>query len=208
MAPVLAKALASPLVCSSAWALRGAGRMPLHEGVHLFSGKSSGLAHGNVSELETCLCHALQFEHCQAAVAAHAANLAVQALLQRYGKQGVPAVVRCLHARRGSDISFGKCHAVTHAGEGSVADFASHKDLVDLVLGMARVHEALGKLAHVGEKDEPFRVVVEAAYRKEAQVAVPLRNKIKDCPAALGIAGSGDYLYGLVQHEDDFFLFR
>ena len=112
-----------------------------------------------------------------------------------------------LNACRDSDVTLGKRHAAAHAGEGSVADFASHKNLVDLVLGMARVHEALGKLAHVGEKDEALGVVVEAAYRKEAQVAVPLRHKVKDSPAALGISGSGDYLHGLVQHEDNPFLF-
>ena len=60
--------------------------MALHEGSDLFLRKKPCLALGKVPQFESCLCHAPELKYCQAAVAAHAANLAVQALLQRYGE--------------------------------------------------------------------------------------------------------------------------
>ena len=68
----------------------------------------------------------------------------------------------------------------------------------------AGVCQAVGEIAVVGQQQQPGGIVVQPAHRIKAQAAVFIREDIEDSPPAAVIAGSGQQVQGLVQHDDYF----
>ena len=148
-----------------------------------------------------------QPEDGEAHITAHAANLPVEALMEREGEGGI-ATGRGAGSdfHRSRSVSFGEHHSAPHDIERFFWSIPTNKNFISLSPAAARMHKLLGEGAVVGQNEESFRKIVQAADRVEAQSAKLLRDKIKDGFASLGIRGSGDHLHGLVQHKIDMLL--
>lgn len=160
-----------------------------------------------ITEPERAFGDPAQPEDGEAHITAHAANLPVEALMEREGEGGI-ATGRGAGSdfHRSRSVSFGEHHSAPHDIERFFWSIPTNKNFISLSPAAARMHKLLGEGAVVGQNEESFRKIVQAADRVEAQSAKLLRDKIKDGFASLGIRGSGDHLHGLVQHKIDMLL--
>ncbi len=160
-----------------------------------------------ITQPERAFRDSAQPEDGEADITAHAADLSVEALMKREGEDGIASGRGAgRDFNRSSSVSLGEHHAAPHDIKSFLWGISPHKNFISLSLAAARMHKLLGEGAVVGQDEESFGKIIQAADGVEAQPPILLRNKIKDGFASLGIGGSGDHLHGLVQHEIDMFL--
>lgn len=160
-----------------------------------------------ITQPERAFRDSAQPEDGEADITAHAADLSVEALMKREGEDGIASGRGAgRDFNRSRSVSFGEHHAAPHDIKSFLWGISPHKNFISLSLAAARMHKLLGEGAVVGQDEESFGKIIQAADGVEAQPPILLRNKIKDGFASLGIGGSGDHLHGLVQHEIDMLL--
>ena len=149
-------------------------------------------------------------------IAAHAADLAVQALMQGHLEQGAALPRRGAGVagntgqimdlpRQDADfhgrelLALGKRHSLAHDLKGAVGHPAPDEHMIHARHVMPGMHHPVGQFTVVGEQDKPFRKKVEAPGGIKA-AGLPLRgDEIEHRGPAFGIVGRGHHAHGLVQ---------
>lgn len=151
-------------------------------------------------------------------IAAHAADLAVQALMQGHLEQGAALPRRGAGVagntgqimnlpRQDADfhgrelLALGKRHSLAHDLKGAVGHPAPDEHMIHARHVMPGMHHPVGQFTVVGEQDKPFRKKVETPGGIKA-AGLPLRgDEIEHRGPAFGIVGRGHHAHGFVQQQ-------
>jgi hypothetical protein len=92
-----------------------------------------------------------------------------------------------------------ECHPAAQPLEGALVRYAAHAGVVFALDLVARVQQARGEVAVVGQQQQALRVVVEAAHRVD--VLVHLRQQVEDRRPLLGILPGRHVAARLVEQD-------